>query len=863
MTQHVYFFGEGNKDMKALLGGKGAHLNEMTNLGLPVPAGFTITTEVCNSYYDNNQKHKPEVIDEIWKNVAKAEKSFKEKFGDKKDPLLFSVRSGAPISMPGMMDTVLNLGLNDETVIGLAEKSGNERFAYDSYRRLMQMFGNVVLGIDSQKFERIMDTIKETKGFEQDTDLDTEHLKEVIADYKQLIIDEVSQDFPQDPKKQLLMAIDAVFDSWNNSRAVKYRRLNNIIGFNGTAVNVQAMVFGNMGAKSGTGVCFTRNPATGENVFYGEYLMNAQGEDVVAGIRTPQKLDTLEKINPKVYAELLGIRNKLEKHYKNMQDLEFTIEEGKLYILQTRDGKRTAAAAIKIAVDMAKEGLIDKKAAVLMVDPNQLEHLLHRQLDDIAKQKAQIIGKALPASPGAAVGKVVFSPEIAIELKLKGESVILVRTETSPEDIEGMDAAMGILTARGGMTSHAAVVARGMGKPCVVGWAEMTIIDKYFKVKDIEVKEGDHITLDGTEGVIYLGEIPTVEPEMSGDFAELMEWANSYRRLGVRTNADTPKDCKTAREFGAEGLGLCRTEHMFFEGKRIRAMREMIMAQDTKGRKEALNQLLPMQRDDFIQIFLAMKGLPVTIRLLDPPLHEFLPQTDDELKEFEQEGIGLDDLKLKLEELKEVNPMLGHRGCRLAITYPEIAEMQTRAIIEAAIESKESKVEIMVPLVGHVNELIALKKVINETAKIVMEEKGKTVNYTVGTMIEIPRAAITADEIAKEADFFSFGTNDLTQMTFGFSRDDIGKFINEYTAKGILVRDPFHVLDQEGVGKLVIEACEKGRKTKKDIKLGICGEHGGEPSSVEFCHRAGLDYVSCSPFRVPVAILAAAQAALR
>jgi len=772
--------------------------------------------------------------------------------------------------MPGMMDTVLNLGLNDESIKGIAKKTGNERFAWDAYRRFIQMFGNVVMGIDSAKFEHVLENAKETKGVEFDTELETADLKQLVEDYKKVVTDEKGRSFPQDPRQQLQMSVDAVFGSWNNSRAVLYRKLNDIKGLKGTAVNVQSMVFGNMGEDSATGVCFTRNPATGEDRFYGEFLVNAQGEDVVAGIRTPLEIEKLGDVLPDAYDELLGIRKKLEEHYTDMQDMEFTIQDKKLYMLQTRSGKRTAAASVKIAVDMVDQNLLTKEQAVMRVDPNQLDQLLHKQIDTIARDKATSIAQGLPASPGAAVGEVIFDAEEADRMAEAGRKVILVRVETSPEDLIGMNAAQGILTARGGMTSHAAVVARGMGKCCVAGCGDIKIDEAagQFTAGDITIKKGDFITLDGTEGKVYDDQLPLKDPELSGDFAKLMEWADTARTMEVRTNADTPHDAEKAREFGAQGIGLCRTEHMFFEGDRIRAMREMILADDEEGRRKALDKLLPYQRKDFYGLFKAMKGMPVTIRLLDPPLHEFLPQDEKEIASIADEmGVTTDRLKSKMESLHELNPMLGHRGCRLGITYPEITEMQTRAIfkaaVELAIEGQQVVPEVMIPLVGNITEFRHQKEVVEKTAKEVMEASGQSIKYMIGTMIEVPRGALTADEIAKEAEFFSFGTNDLTQMTLGFSRDDVGKFVPIYLKQGILEKDPFQTLDQTGVGELVKTAIQKGRSTRSDIKLGICGEHGGEPSSVEFCHRVGLNYVSCSPFRVPIARLAAAQAALK
>ncbi len=858
--------------MRELLGGKGANLAEMTNLGLPVPPGFTVTTEACTRYYDEGEKIAEEIVEEIFEKLAELEKITGKKFGDPSNPLLVSVRSGARVSMPGMMDTILNLGINDEVVEGLAKLTNNERFAYDSYRRFIQMFSDVVMGIEKGKFEKILDEVKEKYGAKYDTDLTAEHLKEVVVKYKELYKAEKGEDFPQDPKVQLLEAVKAVFRSWNNPRAIVYRRLNEIPHDWGTAVNVQMMAYGNMGNDSGTGVAFTRNPATGEKELYGEFLMNAQGEDVVAGIRTPQPISALKETMPEVYQQLADIAKKLETYYKDMQDMEFTIEKGKLYMLQTRNGKRTAQAALKIAVDMVEEGLITKEEAMLKVDPKQLDTLLHPTFEPSALKAAKPIAKGLPASPGAATGKIYFTAEEAKAAVERGEKkVILVRTETSPEDIEGMVAAQGILTSRGGMTSHAAVVARGMGKCCVAGCGDISINEeeKYFTTPDGKVyREGDWISLDGSTGYVYEGELPTKDPELTGYFATFMQWADEIRRLKVRANADTPRDAAQARKFGAEGIGLCRTEHMFFEEDRIPAMREMIVARTEEQRRKALNKLLPMQRGDFEALFREMKGYPVTIRLLDPPLHEFLPKEDDAIRELAKEmGLTFEELKSIVQSLHELNPMLGHRGCRLAVTYPEIAEMQTRAIIEAAINVKNEGIdvvpEIMVPLVGELKELKYIKDIIVKTAEKIMEEKGVKIEYKVGTMIEVPRAALTADEIAKEAEFFSFGTNDLTQMTFGFSRDDIGKFLDDYFEKKIFETDPFARLDEKGVGKLIKMAAELGRSTRLDIKLGICGEHGGDPSSIEFCHNAGLDYVSCSPFRVPIARLAAAQAQVK
>ncbi|NLY10378.1 MAG: pyruvate, phosphate dikinase [Firmicutes bacterium] len=868
-TKWVYFFGngvtEGQSNNKNLVGGKGANLAEMVELGIPVPAGFTITTEACIEYYNNGRKWADGLLEQVKENIKKIEEAMGSEFGSNDNPLLLSVRSGARVSMPGMMDTVLNLGLSDQTVVALAKKSGNERFAWDSYRRFIQMYGDVVMGVEHEKFEAVLEAVKKEKGAALDTDLTVEDLKEVVAKYKEVIKESVGKLFPDDPMEQLVGAINAVFESWNNPRAIRYRRINHIPGDWGTAVNVQAMVFGNMGENSGTGVAFTRDPSTGENVFYGEYLMNAQGEDVVAGIRTPLPIATLKESKPEIYAQLENIYKTLENHYKDMQDIEFTIQEDKLYMLQTRSGKRTATAAVRIAVEMVEEGLIDKKTAVLRVDPKQLDQLLHPMIDPKAKYDAAATG--LPASPGAAVGKVVFTAEDAEEWAERGEKVILVRTETSPEDIGGMDVAVGILTSRGGMTSHAAVVARGMGKCCVAGCgdAKVNLANKTVNINGHVVKEGDWITLNGTTGEVIIGQVPLVEPKLTGNFGTLMEWADEFRVLGVRTNADTPHDAKTAREFGAEGIGLCRTEHMFFEGDRIKAVRQMILAKDVAGREEALAKLLPYQREDFVGIFRAMDGLPVTIRLLDPPLHEFLPHEDDAIEELAEDmNVDVEELKATVESLSELNPMLGHRGCRLGVTYPEIYAMQARAIFEAAAQVKKEGVnvipEIMIPLVGVVPELSLMKEVCINVAKEVIEATGVDIEYKIGTMIEVPRATVTADEIAKEADFFSFGTNDLTQMTFGYSRDDAGRFLPIYIDNEVLEIDPFQSLDQTGVGTLVEIAVQKGRSTKPDLKLGICGEHGGDPSSIDFCHRVGLDYVSCSPFRVPIARLAAAQA---
>jgi pyruvate, orthophosphate dikinase len=867
----VYFFGnkkaEGNATMRNDLGGKGANLAEMTNLGIPVPPGFTISTDECNSYYENNQQLSAALLKEIDENLEKVEQSMGLKFGSQDDPLLFSVRSGARVSMPGMMDTVLNLGLNDVSVEGLAKKSGSARFAYDSYRRFIQMFSNVVLDLEHGAFEKILEKTKDSRGVTQDTDLTVEDLKGIVAQYKAYLKDK-GIGFPQDPKEQLKLAIGAVFRSWNVDRAIKYRKINKISAEWGTAVNVQAMVFGNMGETSGTGVAFTRDPGTGEKKFFGEFLMNAQGEDVVAGIRTPQPILELKNTMPSAYQELEDIYLKLENHFTDMQDLEFTIQDKKLFLLQTRNGKRTAPAAVKVAVDMVKEGMISKKTALMRVDPEQINQLLHPMIDP--KAQVKVIAKGLPASPGAAVGKVVFTAHEAEEWVEKGEKVILVREETSPEDIGGMHVAQGILTARGGMTSHAAVVARGMGKCCVAGCGACDINEntKLLKVGSLEIKEGDYITLNGSKGEVILGQVPLIKAELSGEFGELMQWTDEFRRLKVRTNAETPLDAKVAKTFGAEGIGLCRTEHMFFEGDRIKAVREMILANNETDRRKALDKLLPIQKKDFLELFQVMRGLPVTIRLLDPPLHEFVPHEAEAQQEMAKEmGITVAEVKAKVDKLSEFNPMLGHRGCRLAVTYPEICEMQTRAIIEAAIDASQAGVsvepEIMVPLVSEVNELSTLRQLIKDVADAVIKEKGVKLNYTIGTMIEIPRAALTADLIAEEADFFSYGTNDLTQMSFGLSRDDSGSFLPEYVEKGILKDDPFQVLDQTGVGRLIEYSFEKARKVKPNLKIGICGEHGGEPSSVEYCHRVGFNYVSCSPYRVPIARLAAAQAVIK
>ena len=876
MAKKYVFMFDGHKNPNSeeavfLLGNKGAQLAEMTKAGLRVPYGFTVSTEACNEFYASGKKWPQGLEKQVKGALKKLEKKMRKKFGGRKNPLFVSVRSGSYVSMPGMMDTVLNLGMNDETVEAFANATKNPRVAYDSYRRFINMFGDVVMGVPHAKFEEALTSVKEKAGAKFDTDLTADDLKEVVEKYKAVVKKAKGSSFPQEPLKQLEMGISAVFNSWNTPRAVSYRRINGLRNDAGTGVNVQAMVFGNMGNDSGTGVAFTRNPATGQKEHYGEFLINAQGEDVVAGIRTPQAVDELKKTHPKVFKELSKIFEKLEKHYRELQDFEFTFEKGTLYLLQTRSGKRTAQAAVKIAVDMVNEKLISKEEAILRVKPEQLDQLLHKQLDPKAKEKAELLAKGLAASPGAAVGKIVFTAERATELFDLGEKVILVRTETSPEDIEGMHVAQGILTARGGKTSHAAVVARGMGKCCVAGCDEIHIDEAakamHVPEKNIALKELDIIALDGGTGEVFRGEIPLVNPEVSGSFATLMKWADSYRKLGVRTNADTPKDSKIARDFGAEGIGLCRTEHMFFDATRIMAMREMILANDAEGRKAALEKIFPMQKNDFIGLFKEMHNLPVTIRLLDPPLHEFLPKDQKEIELLAKDmGIPLVRLQNKIEMLKETNPMLGHRGCRLAVTFPEIAQMQTRAIIEAACEVTKKKIkvipEIMVPLVAHEGELLFNKKIIQETADEVMKRLKVNVKYTIGTMIEVPRAVIIADKLAKDAEFFSFGTNDLTQMGYGLSRDDAEKFIPDYFARGILKDDPFQVLDQEGIGTLIKMAVEKGRSVNPKLEVGICGEHGGEPASVKFCHRAGLDYVSCSPYRIPVAQLAGAHAAL-
>ena len=867
-AKYVYMFSEGNASMRNLLGGKGANLAEMTNLGLPIPHGFTISTEACTEFNNSGKVFNDEMKQQINEAVVKLEGLAGKKFGDVENPLLVSVRSGARASMPGMMDTVLNLGLNDETVEGLARKTGNPRFAYDSYRRFIMMFADVVIGVSKAKFERKLDKFKEEKGVKYDTGLTADDLKELVAIFKKIYFDDQGKEFPQDPIHQLYEAIKAVFHSWDNPRAFVYRRMNDIPYSWGTAVNVQMMVFGNMGDTSGTGVAFTRNAATGENAMFGEYLINAQGEDVVAGVRTPKPIATLEQDMPEVYKQFYEIAHKLETHYKDMQDMEFTIENGKLYFLQTRNGKRTAQAALKIAVDMVHEGLITTDEALMKVEPKQLDQLLHPAFDKALLKAAKPIGKGLPASPGAGAGKIYFTAEDAQVAAAKGERVVLVRLETSPEDIEGMAVAEGILTVRGGMTSHAAVVARGMGRCCVSGCEEIRMDEenKVFTLGDREFREGDYISIDGSTGNIYGEDIKTVEPEITGDFATFMGWADAKRVLKIRTNADTPKDAHNAVEFGAEGIGLTRTEHMFFEADRILKFRTMILCDTEEERIAALEAIKPYQKEDFIGIYEAMEERPVTIRLLDPPLHEFMPSADEDFEEIAKTlGKTVEELKIKARGLHEINPMMGHRGCRLAVTYPEIAKMQTSAIIEAALEVKKNKgynivPEIMVPLVGDVNELKYVKKLIVEVADKLIKESGMEMKYLVGTMIEIPRAALTADEIAKEAEFFSFGTNDLTQMCYGLSRDDAGKILHDYIEKKIYEGDPTAHLDRTGVGELMKIAVKKGRETRPDLHLGICGEHGGDPSSIEFCHIIGLDYVSCSPFRVPIARLAAAQA---
>ena len=870
MKKFVYAFSEGNAKMRELLGGKGANLAEMTVLGLPVPQGFTITTEACTQYYEDDRQVSPEIEAEIFEHLAKLEELTGKKFGDPSNPLLVSVRSGARASMPGMMDTILNLGLNDQVVEGFAKLTNNERFAYDSYRRFIQMFSDVVMEVPKHQFEVIIDQMKEAKGVTLDTELDADDLKEMVVRFKAYYKEQKNEDFPQQPREQLMEAVKAVFRSWDNPRAIYYRRMNDIPSSWGTAVNVQTMVFGNTGNTSGTGVAFTRDPATGENRLFGEFLVNAQGEDVVAGVRTPQHIDELKDIMPDVYNQFCDVAHRLEQHYRDMQDMEFTIENGKLFMLQTRNGKRTAHAAIKIACDLVDEGMITPQEAVCMVEPKQLDSLLHPQFDQKALKAAKEIGVGLAASPGAACGKVVFTAEEATEEGKKGEAVILVRLETSPEDIEGMNHAKGILTVRGGMTSHAAVVARGMGTACVSGCGEIKINEekKEFTLGGHTFHEGDYISLDGTTGKIYNGDIKTQEASVGGNFKRIMDWADSFRKLGVRTNADTPADTKNAVKLGAEGIGLCRTEHMFFDPERIHNLRRMIVSDTVEAREEALSKLLPYQKGDFKAMYKALEGRPMTVRYLDPPLHEFTPKTEEEMADLAKDmGITVDEVKKKCDELHEFNPMMGHRGCRLAVTYPELAKMQTRAVMEAAIEVQEEEgyeivPEIMIPLVGEKKELKFVKDIVVEVAEQVKKEKGSDMQYHIGTMIEIPRAALTAGQIAEEAEFFSFGTNDLTQMTFGFSRDDAGKFLDSYYKAKIYESDPFARLDQTGVGRLVELAVKEGRATRPELKCGICGEHGGDPSSVEFCHKVGLNYVSCSPFRVPIARLAAAQAAL-
>lgn len=870
MAKWVYLFEEGSADMRNLLGGKGANLAEMTRLGLPIPQGFTVTTEACTDYYNQGRKISEEIEAQIFEALEGLEQKQGKKFGDTENPLLVSVRSGARASMPGMMDTILNLGLTDVAVEGFAKKTGNPRFAYDSYRRFIQMFSDVVMEIPKSYFERILDEIKDSKGVNFDTELTAEDLQEVIKKFKQIYKDKMGSDFPQEPRVQLMEAVKAVFRSWDNDRAIVYRRMNDIPGDWGTAVNVQAMVFGNMGNTSGTGVAFTRNPSTGAKGIYGEYLINAQGEDVVAGIRTPQPITKLQEDMPECYGKFMEIANKLEAHYKDMQDMEFTIEDGKLFFLQTRNGKRTAGAAIQIACDLVDEGMITPEEAVCRIEAKSLDQLLHPNFDVDALKKGEVIGQALPASPGAAAGKVYFNAEDAVLAHERDERVILVRLETSPEDIEGMHAAEGVLTVRGGMTSHAAVVARGMGTCCVSGCGDIIIDEagKTFELGGYHFKEGDYISLDGSTGKIYKGDIKTVEAGITGNFRRIMAWADQFRTLKVRTNADTPMDAANAVKLGAEGIGLCRTEHMFFEPERIPKIRKMILSSTVEAREAALSELIPFQKGDFKALYEVMEGRPVTIRFLDPPLHEFVPTDEKDIEDLAKDmNLTVEEVKATCDALHEFNPMMGHRGCRLSVTYPEIARMQTRAVMEAAIEVKEEKgydvvPEIMIPLVGDKKELKYVKEVVVDVAEAVKKEKNSDIKYHVGTMIEIPRAALLANEVAEEAEFFSFGTNDLTQMTFGFSRDDAGKFLTSYYKSKIYESDPFAKLDQNGVGQLVKMAAEKGRATRPDLKLGICGEHGGDPSSVEFCHKIGLDYVSCSPFRVPIARLAAAQAAI-
>lgn len=869
--KYVYMFSEGNKDMKNLLGGKGANLAEMTSIGLPVPRGFTVTTEACTNYYESGKKISEDIKNEIFDKLSELEKITGKKMGDMNNPLLVSVRSGARASMPGMMDTVLNLGLNDEVCINFAKETNNKRFVYDSYRRFIMMFADVVKGYSKSSFERVLDKYKEDKGVKYDTDLDENDMYDIAMKFKSIYKELSNNDFPQDPKEQLIEAVTAVFRSWNNERAIYYRRMNDIPSSWGTAVNVQEMVYGNKGDDCGTGVAFTRNPATGEKKLYGEYLMNAQGEDVVAGVRTPKSIDTLKEVMPDAYNEFVKTCEILESHYRDMQDMEFTIENGKLFMLQTRNGKRTGSAAIKIAVDLYNEGMITKEEALLKVEPKQLDQLLHPTFDSEVLKSVTPIATGLAASPGAACGKIYFTAADATKHAKDGEDVILVRLETSPEDIEGMNLARGVLTIRGGMTSHAAVVARGMGRCCVSGCGELTVNEDNKTLTTSEgvvFKEGDYISIDGSTGKVYGTQVKTVEPEISGDFETFMSWADEVRKLEVRTNADTKRDAHQAVKFGAEGIGLCRTEHMFFEKDRIFAIREMIVSDTKEQRQKALAKLLPMQRGDFEELFKEMNGYPVTIRFLDPPLHEFVPHTEEEIKDLAKDlGVTFEELKTKIDSLHEFNPMMGHRGCRLSITFPEIAVMQTRAVIEAAINVEKSgikvKPEIMIPLVGDPKELKYVKNIVVETIEKVFEEQNYKVEYMIGTMIEIPRAALLADEIAEDAEFFSFGTNDLTQMTYGFSRDDAGKFLNDYYEKQIFESDPFARVDTKGVGQLIKIAVEKGKKTRPNIELGICGEHGGDPSSIEFCHNVGLTYVSCSPFRVPIARLAAAQAAIK
>ena len=872
VKKYVYMFTETDESMRNLCGGKGANLGQMTKLGLPIPQGFTVTTEACTYYYQNGEKLSEGINAQIKEAMGRLEAITQKEFGNPQNPLLVSVRSGARVSMPGMMDTILNLGLNDEVVAGLAEITGNPRFAYDSYRRFIQMYSDVVMGLAKSRFEEIIDEMKEKLGITSDLDFTAENFQDMIVKFKEFYKQELNEDFPQKPKDQLFGAINAVFRSWENPRANYYRKMNDIPSTWGTAVNVQSMVYGNMGNTSGTGVAFTRNPATGENKLYGEYLINAQGEDVVAGIRTPQPIETLKKVMPKAYAQFVKLSKKLENHFNDMQDIEFTIENEKLYLLQTRSGKRTAQAALRIAVEMFEDGMITKEQALMLVQPSQLDNLLHPQFDAEALKKAKPVGEGLPASPGAACGQIVFNVDEALEETKKGNKVILVRLETSPEDIEGMDVSQGILTARGGMTSHAAVVARGMGKCCVSGCKTLVVNEEEgtITISGKKYKRGEFIALDGSTGLIYGGAIKTVPATISGNFAKFMQWCDEVRTLKVRTNADTPKDARQAREFGAEGIGLCRTEHMFFNPDRIRAMREMIVSDTPEQRQKALNKLLPMQRSDFEQLFEAMGDYSVTIRYLDPPLHEFLPTDEEEIKVIAEElGISVEALNAKIKSLHEFNPMMGHRGCRLAVTYPELAKMQTRAVIEAYIKVKKRRPEysaapeIMIPLVGDVKELKYVKNIVVETIEEILSKHDMTVDYKVGTMIEIPRAALLADEIAEEADFFSFGTNDLTQMTFGFSRDDAGTFLTDYYNKRVYEFDPFATVDQNGVGKLIKNAVKLGRGVKGNLKVGVCGEHGGEPKSIEFFNEVGLDYVSCSPYRVPIARLAAAQAAIK